>query len=293
MTDDSAADAAKLDEIEAGLLEFGYSSVKNRKAYDAIRALRRERDDAREAERDANGVADRFAVKIHLQAQEIAKKDAALREVQQLVRMHSLGLPEGYSDRMVLSALHRLFDAEAALAPAAQATPCPKCGETLDAVCKRIDCARLAPAPSAGETDRLRDFAAMLSEWKDAHHDCDCPPHHSCGCRELRQIILQMELAAAPAPSAGETVLELAEALVKQLIALGVGGCTCGVKSPQAHWHEPTCTFRRAEEALENAEAIRALAAAPTTGEPCAALDDNRDPMDDSSWFEDSDMGAR
>jgi septation ring formation regulator EzrA len=46
------------------------------------------------------------------QAKRIAKLEAALAEVRRLVRMHSLGLPEGYSDRMVLSALHRLFDAE-------------------------------------------------------------------------------------------------------------------------------------------------------------------------------------
>lgn len=44
------------------------------------------------------------------------------------------------------------------------------------------------------KTERvLSQFAGKLSEWKDEHHDCDCPPHDGCGCHELRGIIQEME----------------------------------------------------------------------------------------------------
>ena len=51
---------------------------------------------------------------------------------------------------------------------------------------------------------------------------------------------------------------ELLAALQKQLVGIAAGGCTCGAKSPQAEWHDAGCVFRRASEAIENAEALAA-----------------------------------
>lgn len=73
--------------------------------------------------------------------------------------------------------------------------------------------------------------------------------------------------ATPPAPEAvpergGQ---EIVEALGKHLIKLSVGSCTCGVKSPDIMWHDAGCTYRLAQEALENVEALQsALVEAPS-----------------------------
>jgi hypothetical protein len=36
-------------------------------------------------------------------------------------------------------------------------------------------------------------WARRLSEWRDEHHDCDCPAGQSCGCQELRELNLEIE----------------------------------------------------------------------------------------------------
>lgn len=49
----------------------------------------------------------------------------------------------------------------------------------------------------AGEVERLRSIinetAYALAHWQDQYHDCDCPAHESCGCKELRGIRLTLD----------------------------------------------------------------------------------------------------
>jgi hypothetical protein len=53
----------------------------------------------------------------------------------------------------------------------------------------------------------------------------------------------------APADVAGPL-----DAAREQLLAMCVGGCTCGIKSPDVHFHDARCHYRQAQECLENVE---------------------------------------
>jgi hypothetical protein len=57
--------------------------------------------------------------------------------------------------------------------------------------------------------------------------------------------------AAPPAPADVAGPLDAAR---KQLLAMSVGGCTCGIKSPDVHFHDARCHYRQAQECLENVE---------------------------------------
>jgi GNAT superfamily N-acetyltransferase len=71
------------------------------------------------------------------------------------------------------------------------------------------------------------------------------------------------ERPPAPADVAGPL-----DAARKQLLAMSVGGCTCGIKSPDVHFHDARCRYRQAQECLENVEA----AAAPPAPADVAGL---------------------
>jgi hypothetical protein len=47
--------------------------------------------------------------------------------------------------------------------------------------------------PSGDGRKTVMGWARRLSEWRAEHHDCDCPIGPSCGCRELRDLTLEIE----------------------------------------------------------------------------------------------------
>ncbi len=101
-------------------------------------------------------------------------------------------------------------DIAAALAnsPATMAVPgeCPECHKYMG---KCPHCYRQRPRPAGDEGTAVAGYAARLSVWKDEHHDCDCAAHESCGCKELREIIQEMECASyAALPSVTDTGVE-------------------------------------------------------------------------------------
>jgi hypothetical protein len=83
------------------------------------------------------------------------------------------------------------------------------------------------------------------------------------------------ERPPAPADVAGPL-----DAARKQLLAMSVGGCTCGIKSPDVHFHDARCRYRQAQECLENVEA----AAAPPAPADVAGLVDTNKPKFDKTY---------
>jgi hypothetical protein len=69
--------------------------------------------------------------------------------------------------------------------------------------------------------------------------------------------------ASAPQPPASRSqeggMAFLLDAVKKQLVSISVGGCNCDTKTPDVSFHEPTCRYRKAQEALDNVDAIAAL----------------------------------
>jgi hypothetical protein len=63
----------------------------------------------------------------------------------------------------------------------------------------------------------------------------------------------QQELATRT----GDGAAFWADALERQLVSMMVGGCTCGIKSPDLHWHAPDCKYLQASNALGMVEELR------------------------------------
>ena len=74
--------------------------------------------------------------------------------------------------------------------------------ESVNGMIKEIDDLRARADALQAEVEGLKkhidNHLVGLRNWKDEHHDCDCPPHESCGCKELSGLILALECEIWP-----------------------------------------------------------------------------------------------
>lgn len=60
----------------------------------------------------------------------------------------------------------------------------------------------------------------------------------------------------------------MAESLSARVAMLGAGACSCGVKTPLVHFHEPTCLYRRILEIADEVEALEDQIGNVTSSDP-------------------------